>query len=302
MTGRRVGHRVEPTKQVASDLLSGQITRSAGGEVLLPSNSRPRRRRGPVVVDISERDRAVLTAVDQHGVLTAGQLERVLFAGRHASTVATRRRCQAVLRRLVDAELLDRMDRRVGGHRAGSSGFIYRLTTRGHRVLGDSIRGGRWEPSERHLLHLLATAEVSVQLAAAARQGDAASLSVTHEPQTWRRFVGPHQSVETLKPDLLVEIQTRAWELRWFVEVDRATEHLPTVVKKCVQYQRYWQSGQEDHPVFPRVLWSVPDERRATAIEGAIEGTRSLEADLFRVATSDQTLAVLLGKPSNEDT
>lgn len=254
------------------------------------------RRRGPVSLDLSERDQAVLAAVGDHSLLTADQIERLLFTDRHASAVASRRRCQAVLRRLVDLELLDRLHRRQGGHRAGSAGFTYRLTTRGRRVLGHERRGAREQPSERHLLHLLACAEVSVQLAEAQRDGSAAALTVTHEPATWRRFVGQHAAREVLKPDLLVELTTPdGWELRWFVEVDRATEHLPTVVRKCAQYQGYWQAGVEPHPVFPRVLWSVPDERRARAIEQAIARSPNLADDLFRVATAERTLPVLLG-------
>lgn len=252
-------------------------------------------------LDLSERDRAVLVAVGDHTLLTSGQIERLLFADRHASEVATRRRCQAVLLRLVDLELLDRLHRRQGGHRAGSAGFTYRLTTRGRRALGHESRGGREQPSERQVLHLLACAEVCVQLAEAERRGLLSSLTVTNEPNTWRRFVGLHAAREVLKPDLLVELTTPdGWELRWFVEVDRATEHLPTVIRKCAQYQRYWQAGIEPHPVFPRVLWSVPDERRAAAIEKAIARTPSLTDDLFQVATTDRTLSVLLGHPINE--
>jgi hypothetical protein len=245
---------------------------------------------------LSERDRTLVMAVDDHVLLTAGQIERLLFADRHASAVATRRRCQAVLRRLVDLELLDRLHRRQGGHRAGSEGFTYRVTTRGRRLLGQAGRGGREQPSERQVLHLLACAEISVQAVEAQRRGRVRSLSVTHEPHTWRRFVGPHGSLEVLKPDLLIELTTPdGWELRWFVEVDRATEHLPTVLRKCAQYDRYWRTGSEPHQVFPRVLWSVPDERRAEAIDQAIGRTPSLTADLFRVATTDETLAALKG-------
>lgn len=255
------------------------------------------RRRGPVVLDLSERDRAVLMAVDTHGLLTSGQLERLLFNDRHASPVATRRRCQAVLRRLSDLGLLERLHRRQGGHRAGSAGFTYRLSTQGRRATGHEGRGARQQPSEHQTLHLLACAEVSVQIREAERLGQIGSLTVTHEPETWRRFVGPHGSIEVIKPDLLAELVTsNGWELRWFIEVDRATEHLPTVIRKCSQYQRYWHTGAEPHPVFPRVLWSVPDQGRADAITKAIARTPSLAADLFRVATADQTLRVLAGQ------
>jgi hypothetical protein len=259
------------------------------------------RRRGPLSLDLSDRDRAVLVAVSDHTLLTSGQIERLLFTDRHASAVATRRRCQAVLRRLVDLELLDRLHRRQGGHRAGSAGFTYRLTTRGHRALSHGNRGTRESPTERQVLHLLACAEVSIQVAEAQRAGRLSSVTVTHEPETWRRFTGLHAGLEVLKPDLQLDLTTTdGWELRWFVEVDLATEHLPTVLKKSAQYQRYWQTGTEPHPVFPRVLWSVPDDTRAAAIETAIGRTSSLTNDLFQVATAERTLTALLGTPLNE--
>ena len=56
------------------------------------------------------------------------------------------------------------------------------------------------------------------------------------------------------------------YELRWFIEVDRASESVPVVVRKCRLYADYYQSGKEQASsggVFPRVCWIVPDETRA---------------------------------------
>ena len=130
-------------------------------------------------------------------------------------------------------DLMAADNRRQGGHRAGSSGFTYRLSSQGRRVLGQAGRGARWEPSERWTLHTLACSELSVRLREAERTSEVKAVSVTHEPDNWRRFVGRHGALEHLKPDLLVEVTTvDAWELRWFVEVDRGTEHLPTILRK----------------------------------------------------------------------
>jgi hypothetical protein len=85
------------------------------------------------------------------------------------------------------------------------------------------------------------------------------------------------------------------YELRWFIEVDRATESLPVVVRKCRLYADYYQSGTEQatHGVFPRVCWVVPDEARAERVLAAIERDRRLPARLFVVTTSEQAVAVL---------
>lgn len=259
------------------------------------------RRRGPVHFDLSERDRAVLGEVGRYRLLSSGQVERLLFAGHHASPIATRRRCQSVLRRLVDIEYLDRLERRQGGHRAGSTGFTYRLTSKGRRAIGEEGRGGRREPTDRFTDHTLACAEVAIRLHEATRAGDVERLQVTTEPDTWRPFVGRHGQREVLKPDLLVEaVTTERMELRWFVEVDRATEHLPTILRKCQQYQAYWRSGAEPHPVFPRVLWSVPDQHRAERIAGLVADARGFEPALFVVATDEATTAVLLARSAEQ--
>ena len=52
------------------------------------------------------------------------------------------------------------------------------------------------------------------------------------------------------------------YELRWFIEVDRGSESLPVIVRKCRLYADYYQSGREQANgggVFPRVCWIVPD-------------------------------------------
>lgn len=255
-----------------------------------------RRSRGPQRLELSERDEDILRAVGRYRLLTAGQIERLHFSGHHASPVATRRRCQAVLHRLVEGELLDRLDRRAGGHRAGSVGFTYRLTSRGRRAIGEAGRGPRRQPGDQWSDHTLACAEIAVRLHEAERTRQIASLTVTPEPETWRRFIGRHGEAEILKPDLLVEaVTTDRVELRWFVEIDRATEHLPVILRKCQQYQTYWRSGTEAHPVFPRVLWSAPDQKRADAIAGVVGRARGFQPGLFAVATTEQTTALLTG-------
>lgn len=255
------------------------------------------RRRGPLTPELSERDLGILGAVGTYRLLSAGQIERLFFAD-HATPVAARRRCQAVLARLSSLSLLDRLQRRQGGWKAGSAGFVYRLTSQGQRVIGQGRRGARWEPSERWQHHTLDCAEIAVRLREAERAGQVKQLTVVSEPDNWRRFLGTSGAAEHLKPDLLVELTTPdEWELRWFVEIDRGTEHLPTVVRKCLQYVAYWQSGAEPHPIFPRVLWSVPDDRRADAVTAAIRGSQRLLAELFEVATTEQTIRALTRPP-----
>lgn len=251
--------------------------------------------------ELSARDQQILEFMAQVGVASANQLERLAFPAGSGGRLSTSRRCRRVLARLDQQELLRRLERRIGGVRAGSAGYLYRLGSAGRRVLKQTKRDRRWEPGERFIDHCLAVAELHVRLVEAERIEAISQLQLTHEPATWRRFQS-HLGVETLAPDLLVECTTASgWELRWFVEVDRDTEHLPTILRKAQLYERYWRSGRETvvHDVFPRVLWSVPDQSRAGAIEAALANKRGVSADLHRVAVASETVAVLI---NNNDT
>lgn len=244
--------------------------------------------------DVTGRDLDLLRFVFEVGVADARQLERVAFPPGTGTALSAARRARRSLARLTDERLLVRLDRRVGGVRAGSSGYLYQLATAGRQALGVPGRV-RFEPGSRFVDHALAAAEVHVQLIEAQRAGQIAELSVGHEGEALRRFVTA-SGIERLRPDLLVEVTTPdGWELRWFVEIDRGTEHLSTVLRKCQVYERYWRSGREadHHDVFPRVLWSVPDARRAKAIKAAIGDSRLLTSDLYRVATAAETLSTI---------
>lgn len=252
----------------------------------------------PVRQDISERDRQIVGFVGAAGIASTRQIERLAFpAGEHGSALSAARRTRRVLSRLTEQGYLSRLDRRLGGVRAGSSSYLYQVGPAGKRLLDRSGRARNWAPSERFIDHCLAGAEIHVALVEAQRSRRLQGLVVDHEPVTWRRFTGHGGQIETLKPDLQIGLETPdGWRLRWFVEVDRASEHLPTVLAKCRLYQRYWFSGAEKaiDEVFPRVLWSVPHEPRREQLQAAIDRSRQLTGDLFRVATSQQTLATLM--------
>lgn len=252
--------------------------------------------------ELSQRDRTILRFVHEIGLASARQVEILAFqpsASDETSALSAARRCRRVLRRLADDDYLNRLERRVGGVRAGSAGHLYQLATAGKRALGITGRGRTWEPGSRYVDHALAAGDLHVALVAAERTGHIDRVRILHEPATWRRF-GRGTSLVTLKPDLLVELSTRdgtggLWELRWFVEIDRATEHLPTVLAKCRTYEQYWRSGRESerHEVFPRVLWSVPHRRRAEAIAAAVRGSPQLTNELFAVAEAPDAVAVI---------
>ena len=80
--------------------------------------------------NLGPRDRQLLLAAARLRLVTGGQLQRLIFAGPDASSQNARiaRRC---LERLTTQRLLQRLDRRVGGLRAGRNSYGYAVTPAG---------------------------------------------------------------------------------------------------------------------------------------------------------------------------
>src|SRR5919201_3556900 len=116
---------------------------------------------------LSERDLEVIGSVAEQRFLTTRQIEALHFAD-HASDLAGARVCRRVLARLTEERLLARLQRRVGGVRAGSASFVYALGPVGGRLL-DGQRRRITEPSTTFLAHTLAVAQAHVELSQAAR-------------------------------------------------------------------------------------------------------------------------------------
>jgi hypothetical protein len=88
-----------------------------------------------------------------------------------------------------------------------------------------------------------------------------------------------------LRPDLHVVTATGDYEDHAFLEIDLGNEHLPQVINKCRQYVAYRHTGieQQQHGVFPAVLWVTTDQQRADRLRRAIQECFGREDGLFRV-------------------
>lgn len=194
------------------------------------------------------------------------------------------------LKRLTDWRVLDPLPRRVGGERAGSSGMVYTVGIAGAKLL--ARRGqpaNRLEaPGALYVAHTLACTELVVALGEASGSGMLECIEVQSEPECWRTFLAGLGARLTLKPDLFVRVAVpgSSFEDRWYVEVDLATEATGTVLAKAKRYLAHHRSGSER--VHPKVLWVVPDTRRAERIQSAL-GRLPVEAQrMFAVClTSD---------------
>ncbi len=246
---------------------------------------------------LSKRDMAIIRQVGELRLMSARQLEAIHFPeAEHDNAAAAMRARQRVLARLVRDGLLMALDRRIGGVRAGSAGLVLGLGPLGQRVLNlDGPRRRAHEPGLRFVDHTLAIAQLVVDAHVASRQGALELLACEAEPMCWREF-GGIGGRRVLRPDAFLSLGVGEYELRWFIEVDRASESLPVVIRKCRLYADYYQAGVEQARgggVFPRVCWVVPDEARAERVGRAIVQDRQLPAGLFVVTTSERALAAL---------
>lgn len=218
---------------------------------------------------LGARDWAILDTLGQVRLATGDQIQRLHFADLKPTSAARVRR--RVLQRLTELRLTARLERRIGGVRAGSSGYVYSLGVAGQRlILGHGLAGGRprkpWTPSRHFVRHRLGVTETFVRLAMLERNsGHLRIASFETEPECWRSFAGTGGQRRVLKPDAAIVLDHGPWEEHLLLEYDRATEGPAQVRRQLRAYWDYYRSGieQHRHDVFPRVLWLVPDAERA---------------------------------------
>src|SRR5664279_1983966 len=190
---------------------------------------------------LSDRDQEILASLDAHRLMTTRQLQRLHFGLGHSGPASATRATTRVLGRLLGLRLVDRLERRIGGVRRGSAGYVWQLGPAGERLqrLGRSDKRRRYvEPGDRYLAHSLAVSELAVRLHEATAAGRLELSRLEAEPDCWRSFLGQHGQAEWLKPDLFAITASGDFEDHWFIEADLATEHPPVIVRKCRSYQR----------------------------------------------------------------
>lgn len=85
---------------------------------------------------LSTRDLDIINKVSDLRLMSGRQIEVLYFAGEdHLSALSAARSCRRVLAGLTLDRLLVRLDRRVGGVRAGSGSYLYAIGPVGHRIL-----------------------------------------------------------------------------------------------------------------------------------------------------------------------
>ncbi len=244
-----------------------------------------------IIEHLSERDLEIVRMVGQFKLASTLQIQRVYFANMRTMSTGARL-CRRVLERLVRDKVLTRLERRIGGVRAGSASFIYALGSVGQQIESD-YKPHKYsrEPSEMFVDHTLAITEIYVKL----RESTVAIADFESEPTCWRPYGFAYGGKEVLKPDLFTKLQHGYEELNWFVEVDRATEHREAINRKLKAYVEYFNTSieQSKYEVFPQVLWVVPDEKRKQWLEQLIKPFNKQIEDLFAVCTESNAIETL---------
>ena len=231
-----------------------------------------------IAVGLSPRDQAILFDLARVRVLSGAQLTRLHFA---ALTLESRERTRRrVLARLVELHVAVALDRTIGGARAGSAGHVYSLGIAAQRVLplldggayADGLMGRTRAPAtpgSLFLTHALAVAELYVRLREHERAGKLTLAHFAAESGAW----WPDGRGGAIKPDAYGCVRRGDVEDCWWIEVDRATESLPTLKRKLTAYAdfaRTRQTGPDD--VVPRVIVTVPHDRRLADVRDLVGG------------------------------
>lgn len=250
------------------------------------------------VQQLGERDRAILLDLARVRVLTGNQLTRLHFHNLSPKTQDRTRR--NVLSRLNSLGLVTTLERPIGGIRSGSSGLIYALDSGGQRALPIVFADAKidppnrprkpWTPSQLFLLHSLSVSELYVQLVEAGRENRLGLLEFRGEPASWF----PNGVGGFIKPDAFAVVQFGEVEDTWAIEVDRARESLPTLRRQLLAYVDFAQSGQEGpNGITPRVLVTVPHERRLVAIHGLVRSLPEPAGQLLSVALFSEAVLTM---------
>jgi len=255
--------------------------------------------------DLGGPERAAVEVVAKLRLASHAQLASLLGPLHpHASTASTARAVRRTLAGLTGLGVLARLERRVGGVRAGSAGYVYYLGPVGQRLVaywdGRGLVRGRFrpEPGGRYVRHRLAVSELYVRLVLADREGELDLLTFDAEPDCWRRSLDGFGGSVLLKPDAFVRVGVGAYEERCFVEVDLGTESRSVISSKVRAYLDYFHAGveQAESGVFPRVLLLTNSEARRAALVDVVARLPAEHWALFTVATLDRALEVISGQ------
>jgi hypothetical protein len=243
--------------------------------------------------ELSERDVAILESLAIIRFATTRQLQRLhVYDG---TPLGNARVAARILKRLADQHILIRMPRQVGGVRAGSASIVFTLARPAIALLNQGTGTVRTPtlPGYQYMAHALSVTELYVGLKELECLGTLAVKTFQVEPKRLVTYSGR----KLLRPDAYIRVRMGGFVYYWFIEMDLSTERRPQLKRKLDAYIKYWESGRErsstGKPVFPKVLFLVPDRSRKTVFERLIEHVPSHARRLFRVELIKDAMEIL---------
>lgn len=254
---------------------------------------------------ITDRDLAVLAAIQRYYVLNRPQIQRLCFTD-HASGRATRRRLQT----LVSAGFLNRLRLVVHHPLAGSPGPVYYPAQRGLELLAEHVDDERLlatstQPPQPHqVFHWLAVSETHLALDAAiaaqervalrgwVNEFDTVNADESAPEKRFRLYSLLRESPRLVcAPDAAFLLKTEGHAKVFYLEQDRNTSGVKRVAaSKCQGYAVMAECGfHRRHfpdatvPTFA-VLCIAPTDRRRDALRKAFVDKPG--ADLWRFASA----------------
>ena len=236
---------------------------------------------------LTSRDWQIIEGVNQLRLLTGAQVERLYFADLKLGRSRTASRSRA-LRRLVTWRVLVPLPRRIGGAGRGSTTLVFALDSGGQRLARERLiatdRPARVRrpgpPGERTIRHILAVSESCVALTELSRAVGFALDEFKAEPASW----WPNGLGGYIKPDAYAVLTLGDIRDHWWIELDLATESLPTVKRQLLAYLDFARRGQlGPGRIVPRVVIATTTPERRDAIAAMASSLPPPTAQLFRI-------------------
>ena len=258
-------------------------------------------RLGEIDLRLSAKDREILQTLRILRFVRTNQIQRLYFEKPTSTPRARLTATTKTLHRLQEAGLVDHLDRRIGGNRAGTQGLVWHLTEAGGRLLDlgkeqDKKRKRPFEPSLMFLRHTLAVGETYVQITDICTHVPEMSLRrLKVEPECWRSYQKSGKEI-SLRPDLYAEVISGGYVHYWFIEMDLGTEGMQAIIEKCRRYHEYRAvfRADPDAGTFPLILWIVPTPDRKEKMRTAMVDTfGGRYARIFMVITPEELYLTL---------
>jgi len=240
---------------------------------------------------LSAKEKAILVSLKQCRYLLTGQVGRLHFTD-NASEAAALRATHRTMQKLKDFGVVESVERRIGGVRAGSRSYVWTLTESGVYLLhlnddSNAPRKRTFEPSLNFLKHTIEVAETYIQLTEICKRNKLELVKTEMEPECWRGYTGMDGKPATMKPDMFAITDSGKYEDYYFLEVDMNTESPNKVLDKCRRYVYYQHSGieQKNLGIFPLVVWLVFSENRKNKLQQYIADCRDMSEQSKHIFT-----------------